>query len=55
MSILSNNQSLINRCELLPGIADHDAIFVESSLRPVRVRKPPRKVHLYKKADFDSL
>ncbi len=51
----SNNQSLINRCEVLPGIADHDAIFVESSLRPMRVRKPPRKVHLYKKADFDSL
>ncbi|KAH3854244.1 hypothetical protein DPMN_096781 [Dreissena polymorpha] len=51
----SNNQSLINRCEVLPGIADHDAIFVESSLRPMRVRKPPRKVYLYKKADFDSL
>ncbi|XP_052212121.1 uncharacterized protein LOC127831167 [Dreissena polymorpha] len=55
LSFFSNNQSLVNRCEVLPGLADHDAIFVESSLRPMRVRKPPRKVHLYKKADFDSL
>ena len=51
----SKNQSLVNRCEVLLGIADHGAIFIESSLRPMRVCKPPRKVHLYKKADFDRL
>jgi hypothetical protein len=50
----TNNQSLINRCEVLPGIADHDAVFIESSLRPMRVRKPPRNVLQYRRADFES-
>ena len=50
-----NNPSLVNRVEVIPGISDHEAIYAESSLRPSKTVTPPRKVHLYRKADFDSL
>ena len=48
----TNNQSLVNRVEIIPGIGDHDAVMVESSLRPHKVTKPTRKVYIYKKADY---
>ena len=50
-----NNPSLVNRVEVIPGISDHEAVYAESSLRPAKAATPPRKVHLYRKADFDSL
>ena len=48
----TNNQSLMNRVEIIPGIGDHDAVMVVSSLRPHKVAKPTRKVYIYKKADY---
>ncbi|WAR00573.1 RTJK-like protein, partial [Mya arenaria] len=51
----TNNKSLINKCEILPGIGDHEAVFIESSLRPMEAKKCPRKVHLYKHADYNSI
>ena len=36
----SNNQSLVNRVEVIPGISDHETVYVESSPHP---------------ANFDSL
>ena len=51
----SNNESLVNRVEVIPGISDHEAVYVESSLRPAKAVTLPRKVLCYNKADFDSL
>ena len=48
----TSNQSLVNRVEIIPGMRDHDAVMVESSLRPNKIAKPTRKVHIYKKADY---
>ena len=48
----TNNQSLVNRVEIIPRIRDHDAVMVESSFRPHKVTKPTRKVYIYKKADY---
>ena len=45
----------MNRVEIIPGISDHEAISAESSLRPSKTVTPPRKVHLYHKADLDAL
>lgn len=45
-------------CKSLRSTARHSGSWchlIESSLRPMRVRKPPRKVHLYKKAGFNRL
>ena len=51
----SNNQSLVNRVNIIPGISDHEVVYVESSLRPSRAATPPRKVFCYNKGDFDTL
>ncbi|XP_052271555.1 uncharacterized protein LOC127872264 [Dreissena polymorpha] len=42
----TKNITLINKCETIPGIGDHEAIFVDSSLHPKKVKKPPRKDEL---------
>ena len=51
----SNNQSLVNRVEVIPGISDHETVYVESSLRPAKIVTPPRQVNCYRKVDFDSV
>ena len=50
-----NNSNLVNRVEVILGISDHECVYVESSLRPSKTVTPPRKVHLYHKANFESL
>ena len=51
----SNNQTLVNRVQVIPGILDHETVYIESSLRPAKANTPPRRVNCYKKADFDAL
>ena len=51
----SNNSSLVNRVEVIPGISDHETVFVESSLRLAKAQTPPRNVYIYNKADFPSV
>ena len=52
---LTNNRTLVNKCEVVPGIGDHEAVYVESSMRPMKVKTPPRKVFQYKKANYDQM
>ena len=51
----SNNQSLVNRVEEIPGISDHETVYVESSFRPAKIITPLRQVNCYQRANFDSL
>ena len=51
----TNNISLVTKCEVIPGLGDHEAVFIESSLRPERKRLPPRKIYRYNKADYVGL
>ena len=51
----SNNQTLVNRVQVIPGISDHKTVYIESSLRPAKAITPPRKVSYYKMADIESL
>ena len=51
----TSNQTLVNKVEVIPGVSDHEAVFIESSLRPMRVKTPPRKVFQYRKADYDAM
>ena len=48
---LTNRPSLVNRCTVIPGIADHDIVFVESPIYASRNKPTKRKVHLWKRAD----
>ena len=52
---LKNDRTLVNKCEVIPGISDHEAVYVESSMHPRKVKTPPRKVFQYKKADYDQM
>ena len=35
--------------EVIPGISDHEAVYIESSLRPDKIKKPPKNVLQYNK------
>ena len=51
----TSNSSLVNKVEIIPGISDHEIVYVESSLKPRKVKKPPRKIYLYNKADTEKI
>ena len=51
----TSNATLINKVETIPGISDHEAVFIESSLRPMKVKVSPRKVFQYRKADYEGM
>ena len=38
----------------IPGILDHDMIVVDSTIKPVIQKKPPRKIFQYSKANWDK-
>ena len=51
----TNRPSLINTCYPLPGISDHEIIFV-SSFTSVRLNPPTkRKIYLWSKADSSNI
>ena len=50
-SLLSTRSSLTHS-EIIPSISDHEAIYIEASLRPHKTPTQSRTVVLYKKADF---
>ena len=39
---------------MIPGLADHDAVTIEGDISPIVKKQKPRKIHLYKKADWDG-
>ena len=51
---LTSNPSIINRTTIIPGISDHDVVLVESHTSARMKPQVPRKIHLFKKADWDG-
>ena len=51
----TNNPSLVNTSKVIPGISDHEAIYIESSLRPFINKSVPREIFQYNKANFDMI
>eukprot|EP00745_Piridium_sociabile_P027724 TRINITY_DN44613_c1_g1_i1.p1 TRINITY_DN44613_c1_g1~~TRINITY_DN44613_c1_g1_i1.p1 ORF type:complete len:604 (+),score=154.71 TRINITY_DN44613_c1_g1_i1:145-1812(+) len=52
---LTNNPSLVPRTEGMPGLSDHDIIFMEYQIHPERQRHTQRSVPQYSKADWPGL
>ena len=53
---LTNRPSLVNRCEPIPGISDHDtAIFINIVAKAQLAKPPKRKILIWKRGDFESL
>ena len=51
----TNNDSFVNRVETLPGMSDHDAVFIENNMQPKRSPSVKMKVKLYKKQTLTKL
>ena len=53
--ILTNRPSLTNRCSGLPGLSDHDLVFMDANVQAGRRKPIRRKILLWNKADFDAI
>ena len=53
--VITNNPSLVTACRVIPGVSDHDAFLTEIKIKPLRNKQTPRKIPLYKKADWEGL
>ena len=51
----TNNSTLVVNSEVIPSMSDHEAIYIEASLRPHKTPTQSRIVSLYKKADFETI
>ena len=51
----TNNPSLINNTSVVSGISDHDAVLVETKLKPFRKKPIKRKIQLWKRIDEGRL
>ena len=49
--LFTNNPSLVNHCEVIPGISDHEMVVADQEIKPVYNKRKPRKIFLYQKTD----
>ncbi|MCG7874753.1 MAG: hypothetical protein JAY78_00305 [Candidatus Thiodiazotropha taylori] len=52
---LTNRPSLIEKCKAVPGVSDHDIVFIEASTRAIRTKSPQRKIFLWKHVNTEDL
>ena len=52
---LTSNNTLVNQVRVIPGISDHEAVVIESSLRPNKKLGITPEVWQYRKEDNDNL
>jgi hypothetical protein len=50
--ILTNHHGKVIRTDTIPGISDHDIVYTEFDLRPVKLQQKPRTIPLYNKANW---
>ena len=55
MMLLAPYPNAIGDTSNVSGLSDHLAVIFEVNLKPTRSVKPPHKVYLYNKANFDGL
>ena len=51
--ILTNRPNKVLRVDVLPGVSDHDIVFTELAMRPVKQKKKPRQIPIYRKAEWE--
>ncbi|CAC5405349.1 unnamed protein product [Mytilus coruscus] len=52
---LTNRPSLVNRCEPIPGIGDHDIVFIDSNTIAMHPKPTQRKIYIWKRADIEKM
>ncbi len=50
-----NKPSLNKAVNVIPGLSDHDIIVSDSDIKPQINKKPPRRMHLFTKADWEKI
>ena len=53
--MITNVPSLVYRQEVVPGISDHDAVYIEMNIDPKKNKQKQRNIPLYKKANWNGL
>ena len=53
--ILTHIPGLVKSVYIITGLTDHEAVVADCRIIPRHIKKPPRKVHLFSKADWDEL
>ena len=46
---------MTTRCTTLPGLGDHDIVYIESSASAKRSKPAKRRIHLWMKANLESM
>ena len=52
---LTNNPTLVNISNIIPGISDHDTVQININVAPRIVKQKPRTISLYKKVDWERM
>ena len=55
--VFTSHPSLVNKCKCLPplGKSDHDIVLIDTLITPQRSKPTRRKIHIWDKADHDSI
>lgn len=53
--VFTTNESLLKSSTSIPGISDHSIVVTDMDLLPHYVKKKPRSVHQFGKADWDDM
>ena len=53
--IVTNYPTSFSRTEIIPGVSDHDIVFTEVNILPVKHRQKPRTIPLYREAKWDNV
>jgi hypothetical protein len=53
--MITNLPNQVPRIEVMPGISDHDIVFMEFNIIPSKIKQVPRNIPLYSKANWSSL
>jgi hypothetical protein len=52
--MITNFPNRVSRTEFLPGISDHDIVFLAFNIAPKKLKQKPRQVPIYKNANWDT-
>ena len=55
--LIVNNPSVVNKTQIIPGISSdgHHAVYVEHVISLNKRQNPPRKIHMFRQADWQGL
>ena len=52
--VITNKSRIITACRVTSGVNDREAVLAEINIKPI-TKQTPRKIPLYKKADWEGL